>query len=170
MDRRDFIRGLLAAPAAVMAAKLGAPVEMADEIREELQKDLLRESVGFSDATIFDNRPVWKSLGAIRSVYAEEMARQLGRAVDDQIQKAARAMVSEMDTKLARAEVPEDQKVILEMPKLIKTFRDHTGNVQGTFASGVEQKTGLFGINEIRVGWIAPQKSAIVDVYGRDIA
>lgn len=169
MDRRSFIRGLLAVPAAVAAAQLGAPLIMGEEIQEELRKDLLTTSVGFSDATIFDNRPIWKSVARARQFYADEMGKALGREVDSSITRAAMQMVSEMDRKLELAEVSEDQKIILQMPKLVGTFMKN-GKKQGRFASGVEQKTGLFGKKEIRVGYVTTQDVQILDANGRAFA
>ena len=78
-------------PAVAVAAKLGAPSHMGEEIQEELKKDLMRDptTVGFSDVQIFDDRPVWQSISAAADVWTKEVAKQLNRCYAPVKQKGA---------------------------------------------------------------------------------
>ena len=182
MDRRGFLKGLLTASGAAVAAHLGAPKYMGDELKAELAKSpenigyLIghlgrpEAQVGFSDVKVFDNRPVWQSIAGVTGVWAAEVAKKLHRDVDADITRATSMLVQEMDRRLARAEIPEDRKIILEMPEFKKITTDPRGRLQCDMHCGVEEKVGLFGVKEIRVGYLPQEEDhKLVDANGREI-
>lgn len=184
MDRRGFLKGLLASSAAVVAAEFGVPEYLGHEIKAELVKtpdsyDYLKShlrgpevAVGYSDIEIFDNRPVWVSTGQMTQFWADEAAKTLGRRVDDNILAASRAMVSEMDRRLRKAEATEDDKVLIEVPRFANVRHNYrTGQMELDMECGVEEVDGLFGQKNIRVGYLEPDKSSIkiLDANGREI-
>lgn len=166
MNRRDALKGLLALPATVMAAQLGAPEYMAEEIRDELLRDTRRTVVGFSDVEIYQPKPVWASIGATAEVWADYVAETVGlQRHDARVKSTTYRMAREMDARLRKAKVEEDSPIIVETPRVQNIYTDRFGDRQFELASGVEEKTGLFGIKQVRVGFLKPK--SIVDQNGR---
>lgn len=171
MNRRNFLRGMMTASAAAVAAHFGAPEYMGEEIKEELAKDLLKDpvTVGFSDVAVFDDRPVWMSLGKVRDYWADECAKHLGRPVDEGIRSAAYQIAAKMESRLRDARVLEDQKIVLEVPRFTPARRlwiNGTSQMHCDLMCGVSEVNDPFGQKQVKVGYI-PE---LVDVNGRKLA
>lgn len=133
VSRRGFLQSLAALSATALAVKLALPSEaMADEVREELIKDIAKP-----ERTIFDMRdikqiePVWASVAGTSKYWADEIMKDIQRRVDADIIKAlteghsapakqlptmTRKLAQEIDADLRAAKVPVAQQLIIGMP------------------------------------------------------
>ena len=150
MNRRGFLKGLLTASSAAVAAHFGAPEYMGDEIKRELLKDAQRTSVGFSDAKEFEPRPVWVSLDGTAKVWTDFVMK--GRDEDKYMRQkvlgAARTLAKAIEKDLTQARADES-KIIIQMPQVTDL---PSGEVQ--LKAGAETKIDLFGRERYKVGFI----------------
>ena len=172
MDRRSFIKGLLGATGAAVAAHFGAPEYMGEEIRQELVKDLSRTQIAMP-GEVFDNRPIWTSVSGVRDVWVEHVSRELAAQIDADILKQLQpkigrtvdTMVRAVDHDLAKAQIEDGNKVIMEMPR-VRIISDPGAFNRDRLPSfelkaGLEKKeSGLFGDKTHRVGYL--QEAIIV--------
>lgn len=171
MDRRSFIKGLLGATGAAVAAHFGAPEYMGEEIRQELVKDLSRTQIAMP-GEVFDNRPIWTSVSGVRDVWVEHVSRELAAQIDADILKQLQpkigrtvdTMVRAVDHDLAKAQIEDGNKVIMEMPR-VRILRGGIGAMHQEpsfeLKAGLEKKeSGLFGDKTHRVGYL--QEAIIV--------
>ena len=160
MDRRGFIKGLLGASAAAVAAEFGAPAWMGEEIRGELLQDLTRTQIQVP-GQVFDNRPIWTSVSGVKDVWVEHAAKELARQIDrdilaslqPDIERSVKTLVRAVDTDLYKAEIATDQKIIMDLPK-VRIIRPEGVKPVFELKAGLEKKEGLFGACEHRVGYL----------------
>lgn len=169
MDRRGFLKGLIAAPAVAVAAHFNAPEWMGQEIKDELIRDLGRTSVAVPGQA-FDNRPIWTSVSGVRQVWVDHVAKELAAQMDAAILKELRpdidrsvnTMVRAVDLDLRKAEVDEGKKVIIQPPR-VRIIQGGIGQMDRKpifeLKAGLEKKKGLFE-DEYRVGYL--QEAIIV--------
>ena len=175
MNRRGFLKGLLTASAAAIAAEFSAPEWMGEEIRQELIKDASKVSVAVPNQ-VFDNRPIWQSVAGVKKVWVDHVRKELGKSLSSQllgdlnsdIDRTVAQMVRAVDLDLEKARVEKDQKIIIQPPKvqLVQPYRLTTkhGSQKPIFElkAGLEERKGLFD-KEFRVGYI---QEALVDRAG----
>ncbi len=172
MNRRQLLKGLIAAPAVAVAAHFNVPDYMGEEIQEELKKDLLKTHVAMPKE-VFDNRPVWRSVKGVEKVWKEHIlgdiqkrySEDAGKALASKIDRTIRQMVRVVDLDLQKAELTNDHKVIIQPPQ-VTVLRADTDNPVLELRAGLEETTGLFGKKEHRVGYIA---RGIVDAKGNEL-
>lgn len=165
MDRRGFLKGLLASSGAVVAAQFGAPEWMGDEIKAELVKDLSRTSVAVP-SQVFDPRPIWQSVSGVRQVWVDHVAKELARQIDrdilasvamqDQIDRTVSSMVRAVDLDLEVARVDGDKKVIIDTPKVRLTGKENFLTKTPVFElrAGLESQVNILGEEKYRVGYL----------------
>jgi hypothetical protein len=177
MNRRDFLTGLLACSAAVVAAEFGAPEWMGEDIKLELAKDLNKTVVGFSDISLFGDKPtVWYSVAGVRDIWAKEVAKQfdytdIGYDLNMRIQDTCYRMAKEIDNRLAKGEVAFEKNVIVDTPKVQNVKKNFNNEISYfELACGVEQKINPFGEDRIRVGYLQNANPKLVDQHGRELS
>ena len=166
MNRRGFLKGLIGASAAAVAAQFNAPEYMGEEIRQTLIKDLSRTQIAVPGEA-FDNRPIWTSVSGVKDVWVEHVSRELAAQIDadalkqlqPKIDRTVDTMVRAVDLDLRKAEVEEGKKVIIEVPR-VRILRGGIGAMHQEplfeLKAGLEKKAGLFD-EEFRVGYLQEQ-------------
>lgn len=165
MNRRGFLKGLIGASAAAVAAQFNAPEYMGEEIRQTLIKDLSRTQIAVPGEA-FDNRPIWTSVSGVKGVWVEHVSRELAAQIDadtlkqlqPQIDRTVGTMVRAVDLDLRKAEVEDGKKVIIEAPRVCITHAGSHLRPTPVFElkAGLEKKQGLFD-EEFRVGYLQEQ-------------
>lgn len=166
MQRRGFLKALLAMPAVAMAAKLGVDKSMADEIRVDLERDLARPDRLYfqmpgTESIMLPEGKVWASTAGMKPVFeklvADEMAKLRDQFTHDQgcywADRMAKKMVEHLDFDLRTAKVPASTMLIVGKP-LVRV----TPSRKVELVSGIEAKAGIFG-TEYEVGYVRPQGS-----------
>ena len=162
MQRRGFIKALLAGSAAAVAAHFGVAEAMVPEIKEELAKSLRTPHVSMGGMTPFEgNSAIWWSVGAVADVWAKELQKEArakhGKPLDSyRLRESCRRMAKALDIDAMQARVKHDKKVIIGMPLL--RVRDNKNVGYGSEATrkmetlnnfdilaGLDTKAGLWG-------------------------
>lgn len=164
MDRRSFLKSFVTASTVAVAAHLGVTSSVASEVQQEMAKDLRRQVFGMPQHTLTEQRSVWFSVANVADVWADQLLPELEALGFSDRESRMRAMCATMarklDFDLKTAGVTEDQKVLVELPrvrraKLDKSFGYRPTKLKDTFelVAGVEQQSGLFG-DRTRIGYI----------------
>lgn len=174
MKRRNFLQALMAGSTAAVAAHFGVAAYMVPEIKEELAKSLATPHVSMSGLTPFEgNNAIWWSVGGVAQVWAEQLNKQ-HNAVNKRplnqlfLTRACQRMAKAIDIDAMKAELPSDQKVLVNVPKLRLTGLDAKVLDPAEFmmrrptvehfdlVAGLDTKAGLWG-QKYEVGYI-PEK------------
>lgn len=170
-SRRAFLRGLVGMSAAALAVKLSLPnVAMADEVREDLLKDLHavedRGAVSIvMPGKAFDTAPVYASVAGTAHYWAEEIrkdylrvkGREIAAPVDAQLERMTRELARRIDGDIIAAMLPVEQQLLVGMPQWKET---RWGGLE--VAGGLQKRKTLFG-EEWRVEYIKPTELVAPD-------
>jgi hypothetical protein len=152
VSRRGFLAGLIALPAVALAAKLSLPsIGMAEEVREELIKDLNKTTVAMPGVT-----QVWASVSGMSTYWASEIRAKLvddsrlTKLISSQLDSMTRELARRIDQDLMDAMVPKDKQFVTGIPEA--TFNKY-GQLQ--LKAGLAKQETIWG-DEFRVEYIRP--------------
>lgn len=186
LDRRKFLRGLLAAPVAAVAVKAAINVKYVPEVKaaaleelielEQTPEDKIAElqaliskmqappdkiMVAAPDKVFNPNLRVWRSVSDEAGAWADYLHGTTG--VDRQtLHSSCMTLARALDRDLRDSEVTQDDEIVVDLPHVKRTWTDAQGRKQAEIAMGVE-KQEVLGHERIRVGFIggdAPQVTA----------
>lgn len=189
LDRRKFLRGLIAAPVAAVAAKAVIDAKYVPELKsaaldelielEQTPEEKVRElqnliakmgvpsdkiMVAAPDKVFNPNMRVWRSVTDEAHAWASYLATKTG--VDEQtLQRSCMTLARALDRDLVAAEVTQDQEIIVDLPQVKRTWVDARGRKQAEIAMGVE-KVEVLGHERVRVGYIGSDAPPLVDHRG----
>lgn len=173
-SRRGFLAGLIALPAVALATKLALPsAMMAEEVREELIKDLHKKPVSIFDMRdIKQIEPVWASVSATSEFWAKEIIKQLQERLDRdvlaalygtserdrhspiaQLPNMARQLARKIDDDLREQQVPVAKQLVVGIPKW--DVVQEWGTPQIKISAGLQKHNTIWG-DEYRVEHIRP--------------
>lgn len=161
MQRRGFIKALLAGSAAAVAAHFGVSVAAVPEIKAELRKELRTGpmvAMNGKDPWMGDAPQVWWSVGAVADVWKREIQRQHPDMTFDsgRLFESCRRMAKAIDIDAMKAQIKTDAKVIVDVPRVcdVRTTGGRMNAVTSfSLKAGLETKASLWG-NRFRVGYI----------------
>lgn len=170
-SRRAFLRGLVGMSAAALAVKLSLPnVAMAEEVREDLLKDLHAvEDKGAVTIQVpgraFDPAPIYASVAGTAHYWAEEIRKDYQHTkgvampyrLDDQLERMTRELARRIDADIMAAALPREQQLHVGMPQWRET---RWGGLE--VAGGLQKRKTLFG-EEWRVEYIKPTELVAPD-------
>ena len=174
MNRRQLLKGMIAMPAVALAAKMNVPEVVAEEMQEEMARDLTRTVIQVPGKVYEGNQELWVSSSRVREVYGHYVSDQLKRMVDDavfeklnpKVSLTVRRLVNSIDQDLSVNDL-EKEKVILEMPKVEVKPGGLFKEPMLVLKAGAEQKVGLLGSKKLRVGYI---QESLVDRFGKALS
>jgi hypothetical protein len=194
MDRRKFLRGLLAAPVAAVAVKAAIDIKYVPELKsaaldelielEQTPEDKIKEMQDLiskmgpvpsdrimvaAPSKVFNpNMRVWRSVTNEAHAWASYLSDKTG--VDEQtLQRSCMTLARALDRDLREAEVTDDQEIMVDLPVVKREWTDRSGRKQAEIAMGVET-VEVLGHERIRVGYIGNDAPSLLNAYGRAFA
>lgn len=178
VGRRAFLRGVLAAaPAAVAAAAaidLKFIPELQSAVREELFKldQMVEGDLGLPQGrvlvaapkTIFDpSARVWRSVAAEAGAWADYVSGKTGvrRA---KVLAACTCLARLIDNDLRDAQVVSDVKIDVRLPEVVRTWTNSWGEEQCEIGLGLHNETLFDGTQQFQVKF----KSVMPTLVGSD--
>lgn len=161
MERRTFIKTLLAGGTAAIATQFNVTQALALDIEKELTRDLNRVSVAMPGDPA---EAIWYSVAPVVAVWEDQLTAQ-AKAIEgdnfsqETLHKSLRTLARAIDQDLRMAEIKDDQKVIIDIPMIRKRTSIITNSAsRGMYeiVGGVESKASIFG-NRVRVGHIGSE-------------
>lgn len=173
MNRRQLLKGMLAMPAVALAAKMQIPEAIAEEMQEEMARDLTKTVVQVPGQVFVPDNKLWQSTAMTRDIYTHYVSEQMAKTMDEKIVEKLRHKVKPTVQKLISALEQdisvnnlENEKIILGMPKVdVK----HAGGVFSkgepylVLKAGIDQEVGLLGHKKLNCGYITEK---LVDQHG----
>jgi hypothetical protein len=161
MQRRTFIKTLLAGGTAAIATQFNVTQSIALDIEKELTRDLHRVTVAMPGDP---ETAVWYSIAPVVDVWVDQLTPQ-AKAIEgdafkpDVLRRSLRTLARAIDLDLRTAKIKDDQKVIVDIPMIRKRTSIITSSAGGgiyEIVGGVESKASIFG-NRVRVGHIGSE-------------
>lgn len=180
VGRRAFLRGVLAAaPAAVAAAAaidLAFVPELQAAVRDELKKidEMVEGDLGLTQGRImvaapkqiFDpNVRVWRSVAAEAGAWADYVSKATG--VRRPLVLAATTRLAQLvDFDLRDNQIAADSKIDVTLPKIVRTWTDIWGEKRCEIGLGLHKETLFDGTEQFTVKFkdVAPR---LVDAKGK---
>ena len=197
LNRRNFLRNILQGSAVAVASAAAVKLEYVPEIKaaalEELEqleqtpRDELLESIkkaagwvpeseadrkiiiGAPKQVFNPNARVWMSVAREANAWADYISEKSG-VQKASVLAACKTLARACDRDLRDAEVTADSKIVVDLPKITRTWTGRNGEKQVEIAMGVE-KQAILGHERIRVGYIgkkAVEAPRLVDAKGYD--
>ena len=181
MGRRKFLRGLIAAPIAVVAVKAMIESKFVPELQaaavdelaiiegqtleHQLMKEALMERGEVSEAgdgKVFVRAPqkvfnpdarIWKSVIPEAEGWAAAIAITHPNLNLQSLQRSTKILARAIDRDIQTEEIKAGTDIIIELPKVLRTWRDAQGRMQAEIAMGLD-KIEVRGIEQFKVGYI----------------
>ena len=181
MDRRLFLRGLIAAPIVAVALKAAIETKFVPELKaaavdelatiegETLEHQLMKEALmergevnDVDDNKIFVRAPqkvfnpnsrIWKSVVNEAEGWAAAIAVTHPELNLQSLKRSTGILARAIDRDIKTEEITASTDIIIELPKVLRTWRDSQGRMQAEIAMGLDT-VEVRGITQYKVGYI----------------
>lgn len=160
-------------PAVALAAKMNIPEAIAEEMQEEMARDITKTVIQVPGQVFIPDNKLWQSTAMTRDIYAHYVSEQLAKQVDakiveqlsQKVKPTVRKLVDALDQDISVNDL-ENEKIILGMPKVeIKHAQGIFSKGEPTLVlkAGVDLEVGHLGHKKLNCGYITEK---LVDQYG----
>lgn len=192
LNRRKFLRALLAAPVVAVAAKAAVDAKYVPEIKEAALEELkeleahseetmqLQEAMkqGFkakerifvpnAKEVFHPDKRIWRSVANEAEGWAAAIRLRHPDLDKESVDRATRTMARVIDRDLREAEVDLNTQIIVETPHVTRTWLDPQGRRQVEIAMGVEKRDDILGGEGFRVGFLNSERQIKTDNPARE--